>query len=164
MAIIKHLEEPVRYVCQKYPKFSFRIETTRFKFDKGQLLITNPAEVEMLDELLANKPDFAMKIKKVDKAAAEEFARQHRNKEGMLGGAVKGGLDSQKILDSQTPIEARDKALADAVDPKALDALTDELAKDSALVLTQKAENPVESSTTPTKPSPLNIASLVEKK
>ena len=98
--------------------------------------------------MLKTNPAFALKFFKVDKAAADEFVRQQMNKgKGVMTGAVKGGVDSQDIINSQTaqPLAERDAEL-DAMGKEQADELRDKLASDSELVLTQKVENPVVSS------------------
>jgi len=160
------LKEPVRYICKKFPKFYFRIDTTRYQFVDGQLVVHAQEDVDALDNLLKTNPAFQIKFFKVDKAAAAEFVRQQRNQnKGVMTGAIKGGVDSQDIINSQTaqPLKERDAELA-AMGEKQADALRDELAQDSELVLTKKVEQPVISSVTP-KEKPANpLAGLVEKK
>ena len=136
---------------------------TRFQFTAGELKLKNEAEIAELDDLIATKMPFSAHVKKVDIEAAEAFALQHMKDNQFKLGASKGGIDSETIRHSQTPIEQRDAELS-AISPAQLAEVKDALAKDSGLILTDKVENPVVSSTAPVVPAkPANALSLLTK-
>lgn len=154
-------KDEVLYICKKYPQFSFRLTKSRIQFQKGELRLTDPAEIKMLDGLLETNPTFKQLIKKVDKEAAEKFVRERMRQQ--QSAAVKGGVTAEDIKHAQTPLEERDANFANMTDEQS-QTLTDEMQKDSDLVLTEKTNNPVVDSTSkPTLPLP-SLASLVEKK
>jgi hypothetical protein len=157
------LSEPQVYICKKYPKYKFRIEKKHYQFENGQLQVHTEEDVEALDNVLDTIPAIALLVAKVDKDAAEAFVREQMKKKDPFGGAVKGTVDSQDILNSQKPLAERDAALS-GLEQSQMDALTDELAKDSDLIMTQKVENPVVSTTEkPTEKPKLDLG-LKEKK
>ena len=151
------LEESVVYICEAHPAFTFRIGNKRHKFIKHVLHLDDEQQIADLDAALLDIPALSLKVKKIDKAAAEELVKS-LVKPG-LGGAVKGSVSAQDILNSQKPLQERDADFAN-LQPGQEDAIVEELAKDSNLLLTQKQENPIVSTTEASakvKPNALNF-------
>lgn len=155
------LEESVIYICKAHPSFSFRIGNKRHKFTKHELHLDNEEQIADLDAALIDIPTLALKVKKVDKKAAAEFvASLIKNP---LGGAVKGPVSAQDILNSQKPLQERDAAFEN-LEPGQEDEIIDKLNDDSNLILTQKQENPVVSTTEPEKPKASNSLNFLQEK
>ncbi len=143
-------KEPIQYVCKKFPKFSFRISNTRYKFNDGLLFLEDETHVKALDALILKNSTFTQNVVKIDKEAAEVFVRERIKNLGanrLLSGAKKGGVDSQDILNSQDfrSLQERDIEMSN-LSKEAADELVETLAKDSSLILTEKEKNPIKSS------------------
>lgn len=64
-------------VYSSHPTPNYRIG--KYKFEKSQLKLTDPAEVEIFDKLLSTLPvGERRKIQKLDVAAAEDFLRKRQ--------------------------------------------------------------------------------------
>lgn len=150
------------YVCKQTPALRFRLGDNRYQFNNGELRLSNEKDIKQLDELIKTKMPFSATVSKVDKEAAEVFARQHMKDTQFKLGASKGGIDSETIRHSQTPIEQRDAELSD-ISPGQLDHIKEELQNDSNLIITDKVENPIVSTTTPVKPANA-LSNLTEKR
>lgn len=128
------------YACEKYAGFQFRLGETRHQFEKHQLVIIDKAIADELDDFLSTNPAFAMKVKKVDLAAAEALVANHK---ATHGGAHSGPFSSNAMAQMETDkLEGRDKQFAQ-MSPEDKANVTDAMAKDSDLILTEKVEAPV---------------------
>jgi len=134
------------YACEKYAGFNFRLGKTRHVFEKHQLVITDKDLAAELDDFLSSNPAFAMKVKKVDLAAAEALVENHK---ATHGGAHSGPFSSSAMAQMETDkLEGRDKQFAQ-MSPEAKAKVTDALAADSDLIVTEKVDKPVVAAASP---------------
>lgn len=125
------------YVCEKYAGFQFRAETTRFRFEKHQLILTDVDLIAEMDAAIAKHPAIAGKVKKVDYAAAEALVKNHQKTHG---GAHSGPFGSNAMAGNEAnKIDTRDDSLA-KMPPAEKKELLAALAKESDLILTEKSK------------------------
>ena len=134
------------YACEKYAGYNFRLGENRHVFEKHQLIITDEIIADELDDFLSTNPAFAMKVKKVDLAEAEALVENHK---ATHGGAHSGPFSSNAMAQMETDkLEGRDKQFAQmSTEDKAN--VTDAMAKDSDLILTEKVDAPAVSQAAP---------------
>lgn len=136
-------EENPAIFSSTYRNFSFRIDKTQYKCEKGQVKITDPEHAKLLEELIKTKPHFSSHMKKVDINAAEKLVRQHMKNFPKLNGAHQGSTDSLAIMKAQqATLLERDVALSQlSLDEKSN--VLKEVSGDVDLTMTETAKQPL---------------------
>lgn len=129
-------ENPVIYVCAAHAGFFFTLHKVKYRFTQHELKITDPEQEKAIDELIEKNEIFQRKIKKVDKAEAEKLVAEHQARHG---GAHKGPITAQAILNSQKVTTQADAALAGMADEDAAK-LQEKMKEDSDLILTESTK------------------------
>lgn len=148
------------YACKTSSGFQFRLGENRYRFEKHQLVITDEVAAKELDDFLAKTPAFAAKVQKVDLAAAEALVANHK---ATHGGAHSGPFSSSAMAQMETDkLEGRDKQFAQmSLEDKAN--VTDAMAEDSDLILTEKVNAPVVAAVAPALKETIKPVSILSK-
>lgn len=150
------------YACQHSSGFTFRVGDVTHRFDKHQLVIEDEEVAKELDEFLAKYPTIGNKVKKVDLSVAEALVAEHK---ATHGGAHSGPFSSQAMAQMETDkLEGRDAQFA-KMSPEAKANVTDAMAKESDLILTEKVASATqaEAPTLVDNTKPNKIGSLINK-
>lgn len=139
------------YVAPRAPDLKVKIRGVQHCFTQAQLVLTDPADIADFDRILAIRGNVAALVQKVDKAAAEKFARELQLKQLREHGAVKGGMNAATIQQMRNLqlLHERDVSLkAQGVDATSL-ALQSDIIRSQDLMLTQETATAQQSSVGP---------------
>ncbi len=137
------------YICVEKPNFYYKgTKRQKIEFKRGHLLLTDDAEIELLDRLIRDNPHFSQLLRCIeDDSTIQEVIRAHQEQMSMQHRAVSGQTTSMSFAQmAMNKLAERDAQLIkQGVRPEDLTASNEQLKQDLQLtgaVLDPKA-NPV---------------------